>query len=105
MSVLIKGIAMPDGAECWNCPCLDGEDGNCNALERIVYAGKRPSDCPLIEIPDHGDLIDESETVEAQYYDDEHEEWSIKTKTVGDVLAEICEVPPKVVIPAERKQR
>lgn len=56
------------------------------------------------ELPDHGDLIDESETVEAQYYDDEHEEWSIKTKTVGDVLAEICEVPPKVVIPAERSE-
>lgn len=93
MSVLIKGMKKPK--DCYQCRLHYG-NGECG----VSVDGN----CPLIELHDHGDLIDESETVEAQYYDDEHEEWSIKTKTVGDVLAEICEVPPKVVIPAEREE-
>lgn len=98
MSVLIKGLKLPkDGVIK---VAIRGDDGIAS-----VYLDDGKADYySVIELPDHGDLIDESETVEAQYYDDEHEEWLIKTKTVGDVLAEICEVPPKVVIPAEREE-
>ena len=57
MSVLIKGLDMPDC--CWNCPCLDGEYGECNISgQKIKGDGERIADCPLIELPDHGDLID-----------------------------------------------
>ena len=88
MSVLIKGMKKPDNCEV--CP--------------YAFCHLDTNNCPIIELPDHGDLIDESERVEAQYYDEEFEEWSIKTKTVGEVLYELCEVPPKVVIPAERSE-
>lgn len=106
MSILIKGMEMP--TNCWFCSVKSWDDDEyvCPFSGRMVKSGdvNRHEDCPLIELPDHGDLIDESEKVDAQYYDDELEEWSIKTKTVGDVLAELCEVPPKVVIPAERSE-
>ena len=62
MSVLIKGLDMPDC--CWNCPCLDGEYGECNISgQKIKGDGERIADCPLIELPDHGDLIDRNALV------------------------------------------
>lgn len=103
MSVLIKGVKMPDGAECWNCPCLDGEEGDCNALERKVYAGERPSDCPLIELPDHGDLVDRDKLMmkmwEASAYAPNHCSW-VNARVV---FAKDIEDAP-VVIPAERSE-
>lgn len=60
MSILIKGMAMPDC--CWNCPLLEGEYGECNiSRKKIKVADGRLTDCPLIELPDHGDLIDQKE--------------------------------------------
>lgn len=57
MSVLIKGLHMPDC--CWNCPCADGECGSCNISGKSIINDKgRLADCPLIELPDHGDLIE-----------------------------------------------
>lgn len=65
MSVLIKGMKMP--LHCWQCGLMD-EDNNCTAMyaTRREFAsvmetwgeGRRPDWCPLIELPDHGDLID-----------------------------------------------
>lgn len=56
MSILIKGMKMPD---CWNCPCLDGEYGECNILGKTIKGGNgRRADCPFVELPDHGDLIE-----------------------------------------------
>ena len=56
MSVLIKGIQMPE--DCFSCPLK--EEGFCNitnAYAAQIY--KRNSDCPLIELPKHhGRLID-----------------------------------------------
>lgn len=63
MSILIKGMDMPseckychlyelcnlNGAAFCYCKCLDG-------IKAIPVEGKRP-DCPLIELPPHGDLI------------------------------------------------
>ena len=57
MSVLIKGLKMPDC--CLNCPCFEGEYGKCNVSRKIIRSDKgRLADCPLVEFPDHGDLID-----------------------------------------------
>lgn len=58
MSILIKGIKF-DG-HCWSCPCLDGEYGDCNALEKEAnHTGEPLPDCPIIKLPDeHGDLVD-----------------------------------------------
>lgn len=64
MSILIKGMEMP--TSCWRCPfCLtvDPDTYRCiptgqefestfDAIDHIVL------DCPLVEVPPHGDLID-----------------------------------------------
>ncbi len=102
--VYIKGMDKPK--ECRDCPF---NIGVCAA--KVAVFGKKPLHdsgegwCPLVEVPDHGDLIDKSEKVDALYYEDKFGGWSIKTKTVGEVLAEMCQAPPKVVIPAEREER
>ena len=64
MSVLIKGMEMP--TSCNDCP-LAG-DFKCNLMPSIpalckeydmaVQNGKRLNNCPLVEIPPHGRLID-----------------------------------------------
>jgi len=66
--MLIKGMKMPES--CRECPCAVGvsEDGEerwygCKINYQIkqiigIPYHERPSDCPLIELPPHGDLID-----------------------------------------------
>lgn len=58
MSILIKGIEMPK--EPWECPCHNGETGDCNVTQKVCF--EIPKDCPLVEVPTpHGDLIDKEE--------------------------------------------
>lgn len=87
MSVLIKGIKVHRGS-CWECPCLDGEYGDCNVLEKHV---KNVSDeeCPLIELPDHGDLVDRDKLY-------------VNTMDYCDLEEKILNAP--AVIPAERSE-
>lgn len=59
MSVLIKGMKMPK--HCGECAVEW-----CDRWKKLIIAGmsiakSRPSDCPLIEIPPHGRLIDADE--------------------------------------------
>ena len=61
---------------------------------------ERPESCPLVELPEHGELVDLDAVVDCQYYDDMYEEWSIRTVTVRDVLYGCLEAMPPVVIPA-----
>ena len=65
MSVLIKGMEMPKS--CYACdfsfPSTDSEGGVhtiCTALQEEILPLllERQEDCPLVEIPPHGDLID-----------------------------------------------
>ena len=60
MSVLIKGMEMPKN--CHSCPmCLmrfcQAGDRELSKQETRPNA-KRPEDCPLVELPPHGRLID-----------------------------------------------
>ena len=61
MSVLIKGLAMPQN--CVECPL--NYDGYCGGvkeeggeIDRIEWRKNRMGFCPLIQLPDHGDLVD-----------------------------------------------
>lgn len=67
MSVLIKDMAMPK--DCVSCP-LTTDYGTCGYYSLFVEAGHevpfagRLEECPLIEIPKHGRLIDADEASE-----------------------------------------
>ena len=61
MSVVVR-MEMPEG--CWDCPCVNGEYGYCQAYKeyrQIEDPNERPSWCPIIcSLPEvHGRLIDE----------------------------------------------
>ena len=61
MGVYIRGMEMPDN--CLECP-LETDYGTCGYYSLFVEAGhdsevwKRRDDCPLVEVPPHGRLID-----------------------------------------------
>lgn len=68
MNILIKGIKF-DG-DCWNCPCIDGEYGDCNPLEKEVnFSGEPLPDCPIIELPDADAFAEEMRSLSSK--DDE----------------------------------
>ena len=72
MSILIKCAKMP--SSCAVCPCYKWEsDYGCAVKhEEPKDFKKRPSWCPLVEIPPHGDLIDRDKLMKSL----EHE-WDI----------------------------
>lgn len=72
MSILIKGMGMPKGCyrEHESCPCYKSLKGWawCGITEKQIINGfnQRPPDCPLIEVPPHGRLVDIDE-VDREY--------------------------------------
>ena len=64
MSIYIKGMEMP--TNCFDCPCVEAEFMECAAKEHLslpkdeygAALGEVPNWCPLIPVPEHGDLID-----------------------------------------------
>ncbi len=65
VSILIK-MEMPK--RCFDCPVYDVSAVFCKALDKWVDDGEieteRHKDCPLIEVPPHGDLIDRDVLIE-----------------------------------------
>ena len=105
MSVLIKGQKMPK--HCWQCIFKDGDD-LCILLDadcmRIWGEEKRLPDCPLIELPDHGDLIDKDAALRvvcSACYDTKAESRIGCDVTCYEFDA-MMDLP--VVIPAERSE-
>lgn len=69
MSVLIRGMEMPKN--CLTCPCLqynifdDDIDGYCKTLKtKITNSDEYHPNCPLVEIPPHGDLVDKDKLMQ-----------------------------------------
>ena len=69
MSILIKGMEMPKC--CYDCELIDivtscpHYDLPSEAYCQIDYIRKRrDKDCPLVAVPDHGDLIDRDMVLE-----------------------------------------
>ena len=57
--ILIKGREMPKS--CYVCPCFNDEYYDCQATGKdlgSIPIDSRHSDCPLVEVPPHGRLID-----------------------------------------------
>lgn len=65
MSVLVKGMKMPTG--CDDCP-LYGIDMRCNITYTPNYTDgrfvERLGNCPLVDVPPHGRLIDADALIE-----------------------------------------
>lgn len=113
MSILIKGMEMPKTClECWNCDRNfrdeEGEpikDWMCLLLfEQVGDSTKtRLNGCPLIELPDHGDLVDRDALMmkmwEASAYAPNHCSW-VNARVV--FVRDIEDAP--VVIQAERSE-
>lgn len=89
MAILIKGMEMPTG--CIACDFCNPfvEEPYCRRLMKRVPKVTRLDNCPLIEIPEpHGDLIDASEKIRVQMYDDEHEDFHTVEMTIDDLLSQ-----------------
>lgn len=96
MSVLIKGMEMPEG--CWYCDfCFQDMDSErngwirCAALEQreiIPSKTERQPDCPLIEVQPHGRLIDADAMIEMYEKLIECNKDSIIHMTYHDVINE-----------------
>lgn len=95
MSVLIKGMQKPK--DCYHCRLHYGH-GECG----VSVDGE----CPLIELPDHGDLIDR-DALEHEFICLSNDEWNKKTGTswasAFEAAADVVYNAP-TVIPAERSE-
>jgi len=108
MSVLIKGAKPPSGCR-W---CYFNEDSKCALIVGCDFddtnGTQRRKDCPLVELPDHGDLIDRSRLIGgfADWYIQESPMYlgdsKVVAETIGDAMKAIEAAP--VVIPAERSE-
>ena len=110
MSVIVIGMDMPD--TCCDCELYHdggeyGEYGCCEA-HKVIFGAEddwkyetRPNWCPLRPLPEkHGDLVDISQEVNIEYFDDMNQEWSWKAGTVADALV-VCEEFPMTIVEAE----
>lgn len=102
MSILIKGIEMPDS--CKYCRFYSPLVGfMCIAANKKYgddfnqFCKKRPDWCPLVEVPPHGRLIDTDSTIEVELYDDEHEEWKTKFMSVETYLGYCYNEVPTII--------
>lgn len=104
MSILIKGLRMPRGCD----ECYIRERDTCPLLKVNVGEWGRYVGCPLVELPDHGDLIDRYMLIGgfADWYIQESPMYlgdnSVVAETIGDAMKAIEDAP--VVIPAERSE-
>lgn len=97
MSILIKGMKMP--GVCYECDFCNY--GFCSQRERYVTAIQdRDADCPLIELPPHGRLIDADELEVCDGWLREAEEYSTHITFVYS--NDIDNAP--TVVPAEEAQ-
>ena len=67
--IYIPGMEMPKS--CGFCPlkmmAMEGDE--CAIGARFTEYQKRPSDCPLIHVPDHGDLIDRDAMIDSMKHE------------------------------------
>lgn len=87
MSVLIKGLNMPKSCG----ECIFEIFGGCHINLNTEPKNKLTHSCPLIEIPDHGDLIDRDILL------------SKVQKWYWEALETVRRMPP--VVPAERGKK
>ena len=80
-------------------------DAKVRTLSRLFPMDRRHSDCPLISVPEpHGRLIDASEKIRVQMYDDMTEDYHIAEMTIDDLLSQgWVEAAAPTIIPASEE--
>lgn len=113
MSVLIKGMAMPE--TCYECRFCESEAEYPFRLFCVAHLNRiedprsgRLDTCPLIELPDHGDLIDRDEFRKTMYHDtfetdSDLQKWESGCWIRYKMFERNIKSAP-VVIPAERSE-
>lgn len=103
MGVYIKGMEMPKRGHTVTITIVGSGEAY------VEYYDCRPHieeeiEYKAIPVPDHGDLIDLSAKIVAQYYDEMTEDWLEKEVTVEDVIygCIVDEMPP-TIIPADKE--
>lgn len=110
MSVLIKGAKPPSGCR-W---CYFNDDSKCVLIAGCDYddtnGTNRRKDCPLIELPDHGDLIERDTLMTSLGMAMDCEDCPNRTQFffcgLSTEMAEVCDKLENapVIIPAERSE-
>lgn len=97
--LLIKGMEMPKDGVYW---C---EIGVADDIAMITIHEEDRKSFPLIPIPEpHGRLIDASETVRVQMYDEEHEDFYTEKMTIDDLLGQgWIDAEAPTIIPASEE--
>ena len=97
--LLIKGMEMPKDGVYW---C---EIGVADDIAMITIHGEDRKSFPLIPILEpHGRLIDASETVRVQMYDEEHEDFYTEKMTIDDLLGQRwIDAEAPTIIPASEE--
>ena len=101
-SILIKGMKMPKSCD----DCIFVQPGGkhwCYIAEKDL-----PCDCPLVELPDHGDLIDRDAFRKTMYHDtfetdSDLQKWESGCWIRYKMFERNIKSAP-VVIPAERNE-
>jgi hypothetical protein len=74
MSVLIKNMKMPENCGCCDLTIWDSNNGDYRCFFTGKYTSasasdrKRNTDCPLVEVPPHGRLIDADAFLKENWY-------------------------------------
>lgn len=102
MGIYIKGMEMPESCF-YGCP-LSGTA--CRLWKLMMAEGTemRHKDCPLVAVPDHGDLIDANTMIGVELYDECREEWYEEAMTIWEYLGHASTANVQIVIPAERSE-
>ena len=95
MSILIVGIEKP--INCRLCFASDDESRFCRAAKEYIPMRGKPKFCPLIELPDHGDLIDRDALMKHECY------VPLPLGNLPVIYRSYVKGAP-VVIPAERRE-
>lgn len=94
--VYIKGMEMP--GSCEECRFWDGQNNGCPIVHMITLRRthqKKPDWCPLVEVPDHGDLIANKDVIGME---------KLKFLLNGCDISFIAEVPEDITLKQLLKQ-
>ena len=105
--IYIKGMEMP--VSCTRCPLSDDDVVFCHAAKKYIPMLGHPTFCPLIEVPDHGRLIDETwlkaamiETLESLKRNPKMDRQEAHLIAAFDTLRVMLEDAP-TIIPADKE--